>query len=117
MLHAGPAAFVGAAFPQMLDLAVHEGMAGSDPVMLGRAAWAGSQRYGGGVWSGDTRSTWQDFNQQFRAGLNMVMSGIVCTLHALAPSCTPSHRTPRLPSAMHAASPCTLRLARCLLPC
>ena len=45
--------------------------------MLGRAAWAGSQRYGGGVWSGDTKSTWEDFNQQFRAGLNMVMSGIV----------------------------------------
>jgi len=36
----------------------------------------GSQRYGGGVWSGDTKSTWEDFNQQFRAGLNMVLSGI-----------------------------------------
>ena len=29
----------------------------------------------GAVWSGDTKSTWEDFNQQFRAGLNMVMSG------------------------------------------
>ena len=28
------------------------------------------------MWSGDTQSTWDDFNQQFRAGLNMVMSGI-----------------------------------------
>ena len=27
------------------------------------------------MWSGDTKSTWEDFNQQFRAGLNMVMSG------------------------------------------
>ena len=65
----------------MLDLAVYDGEGApgkayvNDNVMLGRAAWAGSQRYGGGVWSGDTQSTWQDFNQQFRAGLNMVMSG------------------------------------------
>lgn len=44
--------------------------------VLGRSGWAGSQRYGGAVWSGDTQSTWEDFNQQFRAGLNMVMTGI-----------------------------------------
>jgi alpha-D-xyloside xylohydrolase len=44
--------------------------------MLGRSAWAGSQRYGGATWSGDTQSTWEDFNQQFRAGLNMVMTGL-----------------------------------------
>ena len=73
---------MGAAYPQMLDLAIWEGMGEHGPgkadnVMLGRAAWAGSQKYGGAVWSGDTQSTWQDFNQQFRAGLNMVMSGIV----------------------------------------
>ena len=74
-----PASFVGAAYPTMLDRTVYEGMGAPgkqyehDNVMLGRAAWAGSQRYGGGVWSGDTQSTWQDFNQQFRAGLNMVM--------------------------------------------
>jgi len=77
-----PSAFVGSAYPQMLDMAIYDGEGApgkayvQDNVMLGRAAWAGSQRYGGGVWSGDTRSTWQDFNQQFRAGLNMVMSGI-----------------------------------------
>jgi len=77
-----PSAFVGAAYPSMLDLTIYEGMGAPgkayehDNVMLGRAAWAGAQRYGGSVWSGDTQSTWQDFNQQFRAGLNMVMSGI-----------------------------------------
>ena len=37
---------------------------------------AGSQRFGGAVWSGDTSSTFQDLNEQFRAGLNMVMSGM-----------------------------------------
>ena len=81
-----PAAFVGAAYPQMLDLAIWEGMGAParapakrhahGNVMLGRSAWAGSQKYGGAVWSGDTQSTWDDFNHQFRAGLNMVMSGI-----------------------------------------
>lgn len=78
-----PAAFVGAAYPQMLDLAIWEGMGAPgkryehDNVMLGRAGWAGSQKYGAAIWSGDTKSTWADFNHQFRAGLNMVMSGIV----------------------------------------
>jgi alpha-D-xyloside xylohydrolase len=66
----------------MLDLMIYEGMGAPgkeyehDNVMLGRSGWAGSQRFGGAVWSGDTKSTWEDFNQQFRAGLNMVMSGI-----------------------------------------
>jgi alpha-D-xyloside xylohydrolase len=77
-----PAAFVGAAYPHMLDRMVFEGEGAPgkeyalDNVMLGRSAWAGSQRFGGAVWSGDTSSTWDDFNQQFRAGLNMAMSGI-----------------------------------------
>ena len=44
--------------------------------MLGRSAWAGSQRNGAATWSGDTQSTWDDFNHQFRAGLNMVMTGL-----------------------------------------
>lgn len=77
-----PAAFVGAAYPHMLDKMVWEGMAApgmeyaNDNVMLGRSAWAGSQRYGGAVWSGDTSSNFPNLNTQFRAGLNMVMSGI-----------------------------------------
>ena len=75
-----PAGFVGAAYPQMLERTVYEGMGAPgkefehDNVMLGRAAWAGSQRYGGAVWSGDTSSTWRDLNQQFRAGLNMALA-------------------------------------------
>ena len=76
-----PAAFVGAAYPHMVDRMVWEGMRnvsgggdddGEGIVMLGRSAWAGSQRFGGAVWSGDTSSTFRDLNQQFRAGLNMV---------------------------------------------
>eukprot|EP00658_Telonema_sp_P-2_P014873 TRINITY_DN1567_c0_g1_i21.p1 TRINITY_DN1567_c0_g1~~TRINITY_DN1567_c0_g1_i21.p1 ORF type:complete len:694 (+),score=84.24 TRINITY_DN1567_c0_g1_i21:184-2265(+) len=77
-----PASLVGAAYPHMLDKMVWEGMAQpgmryeKDTVMLGRSAWAGSQRYGGAVWSGDTTSDFENLNQQFRAGLNMAMSGI-----------------------------------------
>jgi alpha-D-xyloside xylohydrolase len=77
-----PASFVGAAYPHMVDQMVFEGMGAADKqythdnVMLGRSAWAGSQRWGGAVWSGDTHSDFANLNQQFRAGLNLVMSGI-----------------------------------------
>ena len=36
-------------------------------VMLGRATWAGSQRYGGALWSGDIHSHWAVLSQQFTA--------------------------------------------------
>jgi alpha-D-xyloside xylohydrolase len=80
-----PAAFVGAAYPHMLNKMVWDGMGAPgkqygvphyDTVFLARSAWAGSQRFGTAVWSGDTSSTFRDLNQQFRAGLNMAMSGM-----------------------------------------
>jgi len=77
-----PASFVGSAYPHMLDQMVYEGMTASDSkykhdnVMLARSAWAGSQKFGGAVWSGDTSSNFINLNQQFRAGLNLVMSGL-----------------------------------------
>lgn len=43
---------------------------------LCRSAWAGSQRYGALVWSGDITSTFETLRVQVRAGLNMAMSGI-----------------------------------------
>ena len=45
-------------------------------VMLCRSAWAGSQRYGAAVWSGDIQSTFEALQAQVRAGLNIGMSGI-----------------------------------------
>jgi alpha-D-xyloside xylohydrolase len=64
----------------MVNQMVYEGTTADNPtldnVYLGRSAWAGSQRFGASVWSGDTSSNWENFNQQFRAGLNFVMSGI-----------------------------------------
>jgi len=46
------------------------------PFFLCRSAWAGSQRYGAAVWSGDIYSTFDSFKAQVRAGLNMAVSGI-----------------------------------------
>jgi alpha-D-xyloside xylohydrolase len=48
----------------------------SDVVTLNRSAWAGSQRYGAAVWSGDIPATFESLAVQVRAGLNMAMSGI-----------------------------------------
>ncbi|WP_461224644.1 glycoside hydrolase family 31 protein [Lacticaseibacillus suihuaensis] len=45
-------------------------------VNLVRCAWAGSQRYGALVWSGDVHSTWQDLRNQMVAGLQMGIAGI-----------------------------------------
>ena len=45
-------------------------------VNLVRCAWAGSQRYGALVWSGDIHSSFEDFRKQIVAGLHMGMAGI-----------------------------------------
>ena len=47
-----------------------------DVLLLCRSAWAGSQRYGAAVWSGDIPTTFESLAVQVRAGLNMAMSGI-----------------------------------------
>ena len=47
-----------------------------DVLLLCRSAWAGSQRYGAAVWSGDIESTFEALAAQVPAGLNMGISGI-----------------------------------------
>lgn len=70
-----PASFVGSAYPHMLIKMVHENAPGT--ITLSRSAWAGSQRFGNvAVWSGDVDSTFSSLEQQIKAGLNMMMSGI-----------------------------------------
>jgi alpha-D-xyloside xylohydrolase len=57
----------------------YEGMqaAGETEIFfLCRSAWAGSQRFGAAVWSGDIQSTFEALRSQVRAGLNMALSGI-----------------------------------------
>ena len=47
-----------------------------NPVNLVRCAWAGSQRYGALVWSGDIMSDWSYFRRQVCAGVSMGVAGI-----------------------------------------
>ncbi|HYG23196.1 MAG TPA: glycoside hydrolase family 31 protein [Verrucomicrobiae bacterium] len=77
--HAGNGSEVGCIYPMMQQRAFYEGMRAAgekDVITLGRAGFAGSQRYGAAIWSGDIHSTWEDLQQQVRAGLNIGMSGI-----------------------------------------
>lgn len=79
MLHAGPGSQAINLFPLENSRLFSEGMAaaGREPtVLLSRSAWAGSQRYGTAVWSGDIPATWESLRIQVRAGLNIAMSGI-----------------------------------------
>lgn len=75
----GTAMQVGNSYPAFCTKAVYDGLIESgiaDPVSLCRCAWAGSQRYGALVWSGDVASTFEVFRKQLAAGLNMGLAGI-----------------------------------------
>lgn len=76
--HAGPAAQVGCLYPRAYAQAFAALDAQQDkPAMnLIRCAWAGSQRYGALVWSGDIPSTFAALRNQITAGLHMGLAGI-----------------------------------------
>ncbi|WP_336630905.1 MULTISPECIES: glycoside hydrolase family 31 protein [unclassified Microbacterium] len=76
---AGPTAKVGNLYPREYTRTVADGMRakGREPgVSLVRAAWAGSQRHGALVWSGDVHSTFADLRAQITAGIHMGTAGI-----------------------------------------
>jgi alpha-D-xyloside xylohydrolase len=69
---------VGNVYPSDYTRGFYEGMreAGQKEVVsLVRCAWAGSQKYGALVWSGDIASSWSSFRSQLAAGLNMGIAG------------------------------------------
>ncbi|TKA67488.1 hypothetical protein B0A55_08597 [Friedmanniomyces simplex] len=77
--HAGPNVQIGNTFPKEYARTFYEGMQAEGQkniVNLLRCAWAGSQKYGALVWSGDIASSWGSFRNQLAAGLNMGMAGI-----------------------------------------
>ncbi len=77
--HLGPDLQVGNLYPAMHAKAFYDGMkeAGEAlPMNLVRCAWAGSQRYGALVWSGDIESSFDSLRNQVKAGLNMAIAGI-----------------------------------------
>ena len=70
---------IGNLYPVCYAQNFYEGMeqAGQKNIVnLLRCAWAGSQRYGALVWSGDIASSFDSMRNQLAAGLNMGMAGI-----------------------------------------
>ncbi len=77
--HLGSGETVGNLYPLLHEQAFYQGMKaeGEDEIVtLCRSAWAGSQRYGVALWSGDIPSTFKALQAQVRAGLNVGLSGI-----------------------------------------
>ena len=70
---------VGNIYPRDYARMAYEGMEkeGQENIVnLIRCAWAGSQRYGALVWSGDIDSSFRSLRNQLAAGLNMGIAGL-----------------------------------------
>ena len=77
--HLGPNVEIGNIYPLLYTKTFFDGLteAGqSEVVSLVRCAWAGSQRYGALVWSGDIHSDFQTLHNQYVIGLHMGLAGI-----------------------------------------
>lgn len=75
----GPNVQIGNVYPVGYAKGFYDGMRaeGQEKVVnLLRCAWAGSQKYGALVWSGDIASSFASMRNQLCAGLNMGMAGI-----------------------------------------
>jgi len=75
----GPNLQIGNIYPFEYARTFYEGMemeGQKNIVNLLRCAWAGSQRYGALVWSGDIASSFNSMRNQLAAGLNMGIAGI-----------------------------------------
>jgi alpha-D-xyloside xylohydrolase len=75
----GPNVQIGNIYPLLYSKLFHDGMQaeGQENILnLIRCAWAGSQRYGALVWSGDIHSSFRSLRCQLAAGLNMGIAGI-----------------------------------------
>ena len=78
--YAGPNQQVANIYPRDYNKGFYEGQQtigrDGDIVNLTRCAWAGSQRYGSLVWSGDVGSTFADLRAQITCAIHMGMAGI-----------------------------------------
>ena len=77
--HRGTNLQIGNLYPVDYAKTFYEGMEAEGQkqiVNLLRCAWAGSQRYGALVWSGDIASSFDSMRNQLAAGLNMGLAGI-----------------------------------------
>ena len=76
---AGPALEVSNYYPVLYAKTFWDGMTacGQKKIMnLIRCAWAGSQKYGTLVWSGDVHSSFRALREQVQAGISMGIAGI-----------------------------------------
>lgn len=68
------------AYPLMHNKGVYEGQRQTDPdkrvTLLTRSAFAGQQKYGTIVWSGDIAGEWSALKASIPAGLSLTLSGI-----------------------------------------
>ena len=73
----GPNTQVGNIYPLLYTKAFYNGMKadGKELVSLVRSAWAGSQRYGALLWSGDVGSSFEYLRIQVTAGLSSGLAG------------------------------------------
>ncbi|GAA5214401.1 TIM-barrel domain-containing protein [Corallincola platygyrae] len=79
VFHQGIGSEVACLYPKWHQQAFYEGLSndGENEILtLCRSAWAGSQKYGAAVWSGDIPSSFESLRIQVAAGLNMALSGI-----------------------------------------
>jgi len=77
--HLGPNLQIGNIYPQKYAETFYNGLRQNgmkEIVNLVRCAWAGSQKYGALVWSGDIHSSFQSLREQLVAGLNIGIAGI-----------------------------------------
>ena len=77
--HLGNGLAVTNIYPRMQARAFYEGLQSEgeeEIITLCRSAWAGSQKYGAAVWSGDIASTFEELQAQIRSGMNIGLSGI-----------------------------------------
>ena len=65
-------------YPLLVNKTVYEGLvkAGKEPMILTRCGFAGIQRYGSAMWSGDVGNDWEAFRRQITAGMGMQSAGI-----------------------------------------
>ena len=66
-------------YPYHHTRTIHDGLLSegeTETILLTRSAWAGMQRWGAALWSGDTSSHWGSLKVSVQAGLNTQMSGI-----------------------------------------
>jgi alpha-D-xyloside xylohydrolase len=77
--HIGDGEAVANAYPFLHAKGFFDGLTSEgeeDILLLCRSAWAGSQRFGAAVWSGDIQSSFEALAAQVRGGLNIGLSGI-----------------------------------------